>query len=37
MNWYLTCLKEHYADFKGRARRKEYWMFVLFNVIVSMV
>ena len=37
MNWYLTCLKEHYADFKGRVRRKEYWMFVLFNVIVSMV
>lgn len=37
MNWYLTCLKEHYADFKGRARRKEYWMFVLFNVIVSWV
>ena len=37
MNWYLTCLKEHYADFKGRARRKEYWMFVPLNVIVSMV
>lgn len=25
----------HYADFKGRARRSEYWWFVLFNVIVS--
>ncbi len=37
MNWYLTVLKEHYADFKGRARRKEYWMFVLFNIIVSVV
>ncbi|MFT4684576.1 MAG: uncharacterized membrane protein YhaH (DUF805 family), partial [Flavobacteriales bacterium] len=22
-----------YADFKGRARRKEYWMFTLFNII----
>lgn len=37
MNWYLTCLKEHYADFKGRARRKEYWMFILFNFIISWV
>lgn len=25
----------HYADFKGRARRSEYWWFTLFNVIVS--
>lgn len=37
MNWYLSVLKEHYADFVGRARRKEYWMFVLFNLIVSTV
>lgn len=36
MNWYLDVLKK-YADFKGRARRKEYWMFVLFNVIISIV
>ncbi|WP_010135584.1 DUF805 domain-containing protein [Ochrovirga pacifica] len=32
MNWYLKVLKQ-YADFKGRARRKEYWMFVLFNIL----
>ena len=32
MNWYLKVLKQ-YADFKGRARRKEYWMFILFNTI----
>lgn len=36
MNWYLKCLKQ-YADFRGRARRKEYWMFVLFNVIIAFV
>lgn len=36
MYWYLKCLKGHYADFKGRARRKEYWMFVLVNTIVSV-
>ena len=34
MNWYLKVLKQ-YADFKGRARRKEYWMFFLFNAIIS--
>ena len=37
MNWYLKVLKEHYADFKGRARRKEYWMFFLINIIISFV
>lgn len=36
MNWYLKVLKQ-YADFSGRARRKEYWMFVLFNNIFAMV
>jgi uncharacterized membrane protein YhaH (DUF805 family) len=32
MNWYLAVLKK-YADFTGRARRKEFWMFTLFNMI----
>ena len=36
MNWYLKCLQQ-YADFMGRARRSEYWYFVLFNMIVSFV
>ncbi|WP_159023331.1 DUF805 domain-containing protein [Formosa sp. L2A11] len=35
MNWYLKVIKEHYADFKGRARRQEYWMFVLINMLIS--
>lgn len=35
-NWYLKCLKQ-YADFSGRARRKEYWMFTLFNIIFVIV
>lgn len=34
MNWYLKVLKQ-YFDFSGRARRKEYWMYTLFNVIVA--
>ena len=33
MNWYLEVLRK-YAVFSGRARRKEYWMFVLFNLII---
>ena len=36
MNWYLKVLKQ-YADFKGRARRKEYWMFCLFFLIFAIV
>ncbi len=36
MNWYVKVLKQ-YADFNGRARRQEYWMFVLFNIIFSIV
>ncbi|MGY8886456.1 MAG: DUF805 domain-containing protein [Flavobacteriales bacterium] len=36
MNWYLKVLQQ-YADFNGRARRKEYWMFVLFNLSFSTI
>ena len=36
MNWYLKVLK-NFADFNGRARRKEYWMFTLFNMIFAVV
>lgn len=36
MNWYLKVL-QNYVTFDGRARRKEYWMFVLFNLIISIV
>lgn len=36
MDWYLKVMK-NYVGFKGRARRKEYWMFVLFNVIISII
>lgn len=36
MNWYIGCLKK-YVVFSGRARRKEYWMFYLFNMIFFLV
>jgi uncharacterized membrane protein YhaH (DUF805 family) len=36
MEWMLMPLKR-YADFSGRSRRKEYWMFTLMNFIVAIV
>jgi uncharacterized membrane protein YhaH (DUF805 family) len=36
MEWYLKVLK-NYVVFQGRARRKEYWMFVLINSIISVI
>lgn len=34
MQYWLECWRK-YAVFSGRARRKEYWMFFLFNFLVS--
>lgn len=36
MNYYLDVLK-NYVGFEGRARRKEYWMFALFNYLIITV
>ena len=36
MNWYLQVLKK-YAEFGGRSRRKEYWFFVLFSTLISIL
>jgi uncharacterized membrane protein YhaH (DUF805 family) len=36
MSWYLEVLKK-YAVFSGRARRTEYWMFFLGNVLIALV
>jgi uncharacterized membrane protein YhaH (DUF805 family) len=36
MNWYLQVFRK-YADFSGRARRKEYWMFALFNLFACII
>ena len=33
MNWYKKVVFENYANFDGRARRSEYWYFVLLNTI----
>lgn len=37
IEWYKKVVFENYANFEGRARRKEYWMFFLANIIISFV
>ena len=37
MEWYLKVMRDNYANFTGRARRKEYWMFALFQAIIMIV
>lgn len=37
LEMYKKVVIENYANFEGRARRKEYWMFILVNSIISVV
>ena len=36
MNYYSICLSK-FADFSGRARRREYWTFALVNCLIAML
>ncbi|MEZ6196576.1 MAG: DUF805 domain-containing protein [Planctomycetota bacterium] len=36
MGWFMTVVKQRYAQFDGRASRSEYWFFVLFQFIAVM-
>ncbi|WP_405977612.1 DUF805 domain-containing protein [Streptomyces sp. NBC_00158] len=36
MHYYVDVIKR-YADFSGRARRQEYWMFVLCSIPIMLV
>jgi uncharacterized membrane protein YhaH (DUF805 family) len=36
VDWFIKCLK-NYANFSGRARRKEYWFFILAQIIVLII
>jgi len=36
MSWYIKVL-QNYFTFSGRARRKEYWYFSLFNLLIMHV
>jgi uncharacterized membrane protein YhaH (DUF805 family) len=35
MDYYMAVLQK-YADFSGRARRAEFWMFTLINILISI-
>ncbi len=37
MHYFIEAFTKNYVNFAGRARRKEYWMFVLFNCIAAFV
>lgn len=36
MEWYIKVI-EKYAEFSGRARRTEYWMFTLINTVIGVI
>ena len=36
LEWYLKVLR-NYVGFSGRARRTEFWMFTLFNMVASII
>ncbi len=35
MKWFIKCIRQ-YADFSGRARRKEYWMFKVYRFLIFL-
>ncbi len=34
MEWFLKVVRDNYANFEGRARRKEYWMYTLYVILI---
>ncbi|GGR30752.1 DUF805 domain-containing protein [Deinococcus ruber] len=36
MNEYLNVILRNYVNFSGRARRREYWMYTLVTIIISV-
>ena len=36
MEWYLKVVRDNYFNFDGRAHRKEFWMFALVHIIISI-
>jgi len=37
MEIFLDVIKNKYAQFDGRARRKEYWYFILFYYLIALI
>ncbi len=36
MEWFLKVVRDNYANFEGRARREEFWMFTLVSFGISI-
>lgn len=37
LDWFIVPVQHHYADFKGRASRRQFWMFALVYFLLSIV
>jgi len=37
LNWFIDCITKNYANFNGKASRKEYWMYTLINAITRFL
>ncbi len=37
LQWFISCISGKFADFSGRARRREYWSFALFAFLAGFV
>ena len=35
--YFVRCLTKKYSDFSGRARRKEWWSYILFQLLIFIV
>lgn len=36
MEWYLKVVRDNFSNFEGRARRQEYWTFILYNFLIQL-
>ena len=37
INWFMQVVTKHYFDFNGRARRAEYWWYILVYLILEII
>ncbi|HXC55683.1 MAG TPA: DUF805 domain-containing protein [Rhizomicrobium sp.] len=37
INWFMKVVTQHYFDFNGRARRAEFWWYILVYLIIAIV
>ncbi len=37
INWFMKVVTQHYFDFNGRARRAEFWWFILVYIIIEII